>query len=109
MLSYGKNIIVITLYFVFTFVCFQANDNDEEKSNNSIVKYNLTVHTDYLGKHFHIDEDTGRITLNSSIDYEEGNLSELNGQILLTVGAYDLGDPQLTTQLNITVNVQVHL
>ncbi|KAK3090363.1 hypothetical protein FSP39_011213, partial [Pinctada imbricata] len=80
-----------------------ASDNDDPLTNNSKVRFLLSNESD-MPTSFVIGEETGIITVKKSVDYEAiqtQNKTELS----LIVIAYDLGSPQSSS--NVTVSVLV--
>uniref|UniRef100_UPI00398E5349 cadherin-related family member 2 n=1 Tax=Pristiophorus japonicus TaxID=55135 RepID=UPI00398E5349 len=81
----------------------QASDNDEKGTNNSEIRYAI-VGGDYQ-QNFTIDPISGVLRSVGPIDREDMN-SSLDGKIILVVEACDLGVPQLSTTVNVTINVE---
>ncbi|XP_045137140.1 cadherin-23-like [Portunus trituberculatus] len=80
-----------------------ARDNDLNGTRNHEVRYVLIAGDP--GRNFTIDAQTGRITPVSPLDFEaipqEGDLRSFN----LTVKAYDLGEPPLSSEAVVVVFV----
>lgn len=80
-----------------------ARDNDLNGTRNHEVRYVLIAGDP--GRNFSIDAQTGRITPVSPLDFEaipqEGDLRSFN----LTVKAYDLGEPPLSSEAAVVVFV----
>ncbi|NXR25775.1 PCDG1 protein, partial [Cinclus mexicanus] len=55
-----------------------ATDSDE--GPNGLLKYSLKKVSDMASNIFHLDSDTGDITLLESLDFEEGDSYELEVQ-----------------------------
>ncbi|MGH0137819.1 UNVERIFIED_CONTAM: hypothetical protein FKN15_017586 [Acipenser sinensis] len=80
-----------------------AFDNDEPGTNNSVVRYK--IEDSEFSNNFTIDEETGVVTINGTLD-REAIEPLLNGKIQLTVTAYDWGHPILSSSVNVTINVE---
>ncbi|KAM6116257.1 protocadherin gamma-A3-like isoform 2-T2 [Pterocles gutturalis] len=78
-----------------TLVTLTATDSDEGLNGN--VKYSLKKATDMATEIFHLDSETGAITLLRSLDFEEGDSYELEVQ------ARDGGGLSDTAKVSITV------
>ncbi|NXU48522.1 PCDGB protein, partial [Turnix velox] len=59
---------------------------DPDEGINGQVKYSLKEATDLASEIFHLDSETGTITLSRSLDFEEGNAYQIEVQ------AWDGGD-----------------
>ncbi|MGH0124758.1 UNVERIFIED_CONTAM: hypothetical protein FKN15_013872 [Acipenser sinensis] len=81
----------------------EAFDNDEPGTNNSVVRYK--IEDSEFSNNFTIDEETGVVTINGTLD-REAIEPLLNGKIQLTVTAYDWGHPILSSSVNVTINVE---
>ncbi|XP_077328531.1 cadherin-related family member 2 isoform X2 [Lithobates pipiens] len=81
----------------------KAIDNDEKGNNNSIIRFRLLP--GYLSENFTINSITGVITSLTPLNREEIDIT-LNGRIVLTVELYDLGVPSLSSEVNVTINVE---
>ncbi|XP_058852409.1 cadherin-related family member 2-like isoform X1 [Acipenser ruthenus] len=81
----------------------EAFDNDEPGTNNSVVRYK--IEDSEFSNNFIIDEETGVVTINGTLD-REAIEPLLNGKIQLTVTAYDWGHPILSSSVNVTINVE---
>lgn len=87
------------------FLCFgQATDGDEPNTPNSQIVYDIVSST--YSKNFTIDRDTGVLTNSVELDREAVD-PELGGEINLEVTATDQGEPQRSTSVTVTINVQV--
>lgn len=96
-------------YLIFLWIfspLLQAIDNDEPGNNNSVIRFRLLP--GYLSGNFTINSTTGVLTSLAPLDREEIDTT-LNGRIVLTVELYDLGDPSLSSTVNVTINVEVML
>ncbi|XP_027764840.1 protocadherin gamma-A5-like, partial [Empidonax traillii] len=78
-----------------TLVTVTATDADEGMNGN--VRYSLKKETDMALDIFHLDSETGEITLMRSLDFEEGNAYEMEVQ------ARDGGQLYDTAKVEITV------
>ncbi|XP_054024585.1 protocadherin gamma-A10-like [Dryobates pubescens] len=78
-----------------TLVVVTATDIDE--GINSHVKYSFHKISDGASELFHLDDDTGEISLKKEIDFEEDSIHELEIQ------AHDGGELSDTTKVVITV------
>ncbi|NXP21477.1 PCDGA protein, partial [Scytalopus superciliaris] len=78
-----------------TLVTVTAVDEDEEQYG--IARYSLKKETDGASDVFHLDSETGAITLLRSLDFEEGNYYEVDVQ------ARDGGGLSDTAKVKITV------
>ncbi|XP_064017502.1 protocadherin gamma-A10-like [Pogoniulus pusillus] len=78
-----------------TLVVVTATDRDE--GINGHVKYSFHKISDKASELFHLDEDTGEISLKKEIDFEEISIHELEIQ------AHDGGELSDTTKVVITV------
>ncbi|KAM5171977.1 cadherin-related family member 2 [Mantella aurantiaca] len=85
------------------YIEIKAIDNDEPGNNNSIIRFQLLP--GYLSENFTINSITGVITTLTPLDREEIDIT-LNGRIVLTVELYDLGVPSLSSEVNVTINVE---
>ncbi|VDH91736.1 Hypothetical predicted protein, partial [Mytilus galloprovincialis] len=84
-------------------IVINATDNDQKNLSNSQVRYK--IHTpSYLENNFTINNITGNITLSAEIDFE--GLDRIDGKVTLTVEAYDLGSPSMSTNESIDINFQ---
>ena len=84
----------------------QATDDDQPGTSNSHVKYRISQASDGLDNKFLIDSESGVITLRDKIDYESLTPS-LNGRVIVTVVAYDLGQPSKSASADVQVQVEV--
>ncbi|KAM8972015.1 cadherin-related family member 2 [Pelodytes ibericus] len=81
----------------------EAFDSDEPNTNNSRIEF-LLLPTDH-SDNFTINVATGLITNRTPLDREA--IDEMkNGRIVLTVKLYDLGVPSLSSEVNVTINVE---
>ncbi|XP_014770934.2 cadherin-23 [Octopus bimaculoides] len=83
----------------------EAKDNDKMGTINSRVKYKIVDAPGNLTNNFTIDEFRGEVSLNNPLDYE-GLDPDLNGKIIITVMAYDMGSPSMNSTTNVTVTVE---
>ncbi|XP_053318654.1 cadherin-related family member 2 [Spea bombifrons] len=81
----------------------EAYDTDEPNTNNSKIEF-LLIPSD-LSDNFTINVTTGLITSLFPLDREAINETQ-NGRIVLTVKLYDLGEPSLSSNVNVTINVE---
>lgn len=87
------------------FLCFgQATDGDEPNTPNSQIVYGIVSST--YSKNFTIDPETGVLTNHVELDREALD-PMLEGEIKLVVTATDQGEPPLSTNVTVTINVQV--
>ncbi|XP_071949334.1 protein dachsous-like [Antedon mediterranea] len=75
---------------------FYASANDIEKGSNGEVRYQLTLNPENT---FFISEQSGGIKLTKSLDYN------VRVSYVLTILAYDLGTPSLSSELSLEVTV----
>ncbi|KAM9311639.1 cadherin-related family member 2 [Gastrophryne carolinensis] len=85
------------------YIEIRATDADEPGNNNSVIQF-LLPEGEFSGN-FSINTTTGIITSLAPLDREAINITQ-NGRIVLTVTLYDLGVPSLSSQVNVTVNVE---
>jgi hypothetical protein len=88
------------------YLILQATDNDQESTNNSAFRYKFEPDSRY----FDLNETSGRITLKCSLDYEsitEGTNKSDSILIVLNAVAYDLGVPQLSSSVQVSITVLV--
>ncbi|XP_071299873.1 protocadherin gamma-A12-like [Agelaius tricolor] len=78
-----------------TLITVTAKDNDEGGFGN--VKYSFKKVTEKASKTFHLDSETGAVTLSRSLDFEEGDSYKLEVQ------AQDDGGLSDTAEVTITV------
>ncbi|XP_053575237.1 cadherin-related family member 2 [Bombina bombina] len=81
----------------------EAFDADEPNTNNSRIQFRLLPGD--LSSNFTVNESTGVITNIAPLDREAIN-EHSRGRIILTVELYDLGNPSLSSEVNITINVE---
>ncbi|XP_029439927.1 cadherin-related family member 2 isoform X2 [Rhinatrema bivittatum] len=81
----------------------QASDNDDPGSNNSIVHFEIIQNP--FSANFSIVQESGLLTNRVQLDREAID-ETLNGKIVLLVRAYDLGEPQQETFVNVTITVE---
>uniref|UniRef100_A0AAZ1XT94 Cadherin domain-containing protein n=1 Tax=Oreochromis aureus TaxID=47969 RepID=A0AAZ1XT94_OREAU len=84
-------------------VIIEATDGDEPNTPNSQIVYDIVSST--YSKNFTIDRDTGVLTNSIELDREAVD-PELGGEINLVVTATDQGEPQRSTSVTVTINVQ---
>ncbi|XP_013127193.2 cadherin-related family member 2 isoform X2 [Oreochromis niloticus] len=84
-------------------VRIEATDGDEPKTPNSQIVYGIVSST--YSRNFTIDRDTGVLTNSVELDREAVD-PELGGEINLEVTATDQGEPQRSTSVTVTINVQ---
>ncbi|CAH2277390.1 cadherin-related family member 2 [Pelobates cultripes] len=81
----------------------EAVDNDEPNTNNSFIEFHL-LPSEYSGN-FTVDLTTGLITSLTPLDREAINVTQ-NGRVVLTVELKDRGKEPLSSEVNITINVE---
>jgi hypothetical protein len=84
----------------------QAYDNDEPDTNNSRLLYSLLPWP--YSYNFSLDPNTGLLTSLGPLDREAIDPA-LKGLIVLTVHVTDCGVPPLSTEVNVTITVEVRL
>lgn len=100
----AKKIIFLKVSLLM-FLCFgQATDGDEPNTPNSQIVYGIVSST--YSKNFTIDPETGVLTNHVELDREALD-PMLEGEIKLVVTATDQGEPPLSTNVTVTINVQV--
>ena len=72
------------------------------------MKFRISQASNGLDNKFQIDPESGVITLRQKIDYESLPPS-LNGRVIVTVVAYDLGVPSKSASVDVQVEVEVSL
>lgn len=85
-------------------LCSQAYDDDQPGTNNSRLLFSLLPGP--YSQNFSIDPDTGVLRNLEPLD-REGIDPALEGQIVLTVRVADCGEPSLSTDVNVTITVEV--
>lgn len=85
---------------------FQAVDNDEPNTPNSIVRYRIAQTPPGLESNFTINSTSGEITLVRPLDYERLDPS-MKGKITLNISAYDGGTPQKSSVISVQITVEV--
>ncbi|XP_046351403.2 cadherin-23-like isoform X2 [Haliotis rufescens] len=83
----------------------EALDDDEAFTNNSEVRYRIDSVTPGLESNFSIDPVTGRIWVQDPLDYEKLDPT-LKGKVTMQVMAYDLGEPQKTSLVQVDITVE---
>uniref|UniRef100_A0AAX7VUE4 Cadherin domain-containing protein n=1 Tax=Astatotilapia calliptera TaxID=8154 RepID=A0AAX7VUE4_ASTCA len=84
-------------------VKIEATDGDEPNTPNSQIVYGIVSST--YSKNFTIDPETGVLTNHVELDREALD-PMLEGEIKLVVTATDQGEPPLSTNVTVTINVQ---
>lgn len=86
--------------------CFsvQAHDDDQPGTNNSRLYFSLLPSP--YSHNFSVDPDTGLLRNLGPLDREAIDPA-LGGRIVLTVRVADCGVPVLSTEVNVTINVEV--
>ncbi|XP_010217428.1 PREDICTED: cadherin-related family member 2, partial [Tinamus guttatus] len=82
-------------------VQIQAMDNDEPNTPNSELRYKILPGP--FSDNFTIDAENGLMQNEGPLDREA--LDDDRGQIVVTVEVYDLGTPQQSTDVNVTIIV----
>ncbi|XP_068128918.1 cadherin-related family member 2 [Hyperolius riggenbachi] len=85
------------------YVEIKAFDADEPGTNNSVIEF-LLLPSDY-SHNFTVNIGTGIVTNLHNLDREAIDIT-LKGIIILTVKLYDLGVPSLSSEVNVTINVE---
>ncbi|XP_040301852.1 cadherin-related family member 2 isoform X1 [Herpailurus yagouaroundi] len=85
------------------FVTIQAHDNDQPDTNNSHLHFSLLPGP--YSHNFSVDPDKGILRNLGPLD-REAIEPALGGRIVLTVLVADCGVPVLSTEVNITINVE---
>ena len=87
-------------------VTIQAYDDDQPGTNNSRLYFSLLPSP--YSHNFSVDPDTGLLRNLGPLDREVIDPA-LGGQIVLTVRVTDCGIPVLSTEVNVTITVEVRL
>lgn len=82
----------------------QAQDNDQPNTNNSRLHFSLLPGP--YSHNFSVDPDKGILRNLGPLD-REAIEPALGGRIVLTVLVADCGVPVLSTEVNVTINVEV--
>ncbi|XP_064377027.1 cadherin-related family member 2 isoform X2 [Dromaius novaehollandiae] len=82
-------------------VQIQAMDNDEPGTPNSELRFEILPGS--FSANFTIDAVTGEMHNKGPLDREA--LDDDRGQMVVTVEVHDLGTPQLSTSVNVTITV----
>ena len=82
----------------------QAQDDDEPGSDNSRLHFSLLPST--YSRNFSVGPDTGLLRNLGPLD-REAISPALEGRIVLTVRVADHGVPVLSTEVNVTITVEV--
>uniref|UniRef100_A0A452S8S6 Cadherin domain-containing protein n=1 Tax=Ursus americanus TaxID=9643 RepID=A0A452S8S6_URSAM len=85
------------------FVTIQAQDNDQPDTNNSRLHFSLLPGP--YSHNFSVDPDKGILRNLGPLD-REAIEPALGGRIVLTVLVADCGVPVLSTEVNVTINVE---
>ncbi|XP_045356821.1 cadherin-related family member 2 isoform X1 [Leopardus geoffroyi] len=85
------------------FVTIQAHDNDQPDTNNSHLHFSLLPGP--YSHNFSVDPDKGILRNLGPLD-REAIEPALGGRVVLTVLVADCGVPVLSTEVNITINVE---
>nr|XP_035971610.1 cadherin-related family member 2 isoform X2 [Halichoerus grypus] len=80
-----------------------AQDNDQPDTNNSRLHFSLLPGP--YSRNFSVDPDKGILRNLGPLD-REGMEPALGGRIVLTVLVADCGEPVLSTEVNVTINVE---
>lgn len=91
-------------YLIHYQLCSQAYDDDQPDTNNSRLLFNLLPGP--YSQNFSINPDTGVLRNLEPLDREDIDPA-LEGQIVLTVRVADCGDPPSSTDVNVTITVEV--
>lgn len=92
------------IYLIESQLCPQAYDNDQPETNNSRLLFNLLPGP--YSQNFSIDPDSGLLRNLGPLDREAIDPA-LEGRIVLTVRVADCGEPSLSTDVNVTITVEV--
>ncbi|XP_044306884.1 cadherin-related family member 2 [Varanus komodoensis] len=84
-------------------VQIQATDQDEPGTNNSRLQYEIVPGE--FSNNFTITPDTGVLSSRGPLD-REAIPPAYEGRIVVTVLVHDLGVPQLSTTVNVTITVE---
>ncbi|XP_007951169.1 cadherin-related family member 2 [Orycteropus afer afer] len=84
-------------------VTIQAHDEDEPGTDNSRLYFSLLPSS--YSHNFSVDPDTGLLRNLEPLDREAID-PKLGGRIVLTVRVADSGVPVLSTEVNVTINVE---
>ncbi|KAG6941276.1 cadherin related family member 2, partial [Chelydra serpentina] len=84
-------------------VQIQAFDNDEPGTNNSRLRFQLEPGA--FSANFTLDPDTGVLRSLGALD-REAMEPALQGRVVVTVRVHDLGMPQLSSLVNVTITVE---
>ncbi|XP_052778475.1 cadherin EGF LAG seven-pass G-type receptor 2-like [Mya arenaria] len=94
-------------YINKSFVTVRAKDNDQINSSNSNISYCILTASDKnFVKNFNVNDQTGNISLNHAIDFENITNSTEPGLIVLTIQATDHGNPSLNSTATVRIIVQ---
>ncbi|XP_052762245.1 cadherin-23-like [Mya arenaria] len=94
-------------YINKSFVTVRAKDNDQINSSNSNISYCILTASDKnFVKNFNVNDQTGNISLNHAIDFENITNSTEPGLIVLTIQATDHGNPSLNSKATVRIIVQ---
>lgn len=91
-------------YLIHDQLCSQAYDDDQPDTSNSRLLFSLLPGP--YSQNFSIDPDTGVLRNLEPLDREDIDPA-LEGQIVLTVRVADCGEPPRSTDVNVTVTVEV--
>lgn len=92
------------IYLIGGQLCPQAYDDDQPGTNNSRLLFSLLPGS--YSQNFSIDPDTGLLRNLGPLDREAIDPA-LEGRIVLTVHVADCGEPSLSTDVNVTITVEV--
>lgn len=92
------------IYLIGNQLCPQAYDNDEPDTNNSRLLFSLLPGP--YSHNFSIDPNSGLLSNLGPLDREAID-PVLEGRIVLTVRVADYGEPSLSTDVNVTITVEV--
>lgn len=85
---------------------FQATDRDQQNTNNSEFTFEIISSTDEgLKNNLTLNETSGEIKLNTTLDYE--SLTNPNGTVKITVEVKDKGTPTLNSTCVVEISIQV--
>lgn len=92
------------IYLIGSQLCPQAYDNDQPDTNNSRLHFSLLPGP--YSHNFSLDPNSGLLRNLGPLDREAIDPA-LEGRIVLTVRVADCGEPSLSTDVNVTITVEV--